>query len=566
MIEIAIVILGLIIIFPFILLTLAEHSYSGSSKGSEGSGYTGSSEGSDLSYLKVIIKRIEGKALDPIYEYKQLDSVKYVENDHIVKMGCHNGQRKLLLTEIEFMSKSPEFIMYAGSAPNEHMPILLSMFPKHKFLLIDPNYHTFNSDYKYVYMNCDVVSPKTLKGVKKDLFGKDGRRYKNAERLKKVIFVDGSTHDVVEYDKDVMNTIRKEVDYKSLISTLLNGSDRIYIIQDYMTPQLTKNLATSLKSANNPECGFISDIRTNMFNPAGPVDLDYVWNDGLQLIFLKTLKPTLSMLKFHPPLRYPNDNSVKEFIGKKIHNDIIKNDLESIKKIHGLDMFKEYTKGKHMYLANTTIYLQTWAPKSSTEARLIITADDLDKPYVNYDYEEWLSKYAYLKYIRGYACFNTYKLFANLSDGYNRLDGCFDCMLEIMILSEYLMKSKSIHLDISAINKWLSSKNNTTEVFKLWKMINNESLYPVDQKGVHGHVQYPPKNIHFYQYQIGDEIVVYEIDDKLKKRKVYTMNNNMLIPVNGYKLNLMDGYKEKPNDLNKLTFNINRSVRNEYNT
>lgn len=566
MIEIGIIILGLIILFPLVLFISVEPNYNGSSENIGGFSYNGGSEISDLSYLKTIISRIEGKVLDPIYEYNQLDKIKYVENDHIIKMGCHNGQRKLLLTEIEFMSKSPEFIIYAGSAPNEHMPILLYMFPKHKFLLVDPNYHTFDSDYKYVYMNCDVVSSKTLNGVKKDLSGRDERRQKNAKRLKKVIFVDGSTHDVVEYNKEVMNTIKKEVDYKSLISTLLSGSDRIYIIQDYMTPQLTTYLATSLKSAKNPDCGFISDIRTNMFHPAGPLDIDYVWNDGLQLIFLKTLKPVLSMLKFHPPLRYPDDNSVKDFIDKKINNDIIRNDLEFIKKTYSLNMLKEYMKTKHMYLPNTTIYLQAWAPKSSTESRLIITREDLDKPYVNYDYEEWLSKYAYLKHIRGYGCFNTYKLFANLSDGYNRLDGCFDCMLEIMILSEYMMKSKSIHLNISEISKWLSSKNNIDKVFKLWKMINKESLYPVDQKGLHGHVRYPPKNIHFYQYQIGDEIVVYEIDDKLKKRKVYTLRNNRLIPVGNYKLNLMNGYKEKPNDLNKLTFNINRSIRNTYST
>lgn len=554
MIELAIAIIGLIILAPILL-------FIGISKEGSYEIYNGGSDKIDYDYLKIMIKRIEGKTFQPIYEYDQLKSVKYPGQDAILKMGCHNGQRKLLLTEIEFFSKSPNFIIYIGSAPNEHMPILLEMFPTYKFLLIDPNYHTFDSDYKYVYMNVDVISQRTLKNVKRDLDGRDTRRYNNAKRLLNVKFLNGSTHNVVDNKKDDMDNIKKNVDYKTIISSLLDGNDRIYIIQDYMTPELARHLTLSLKHAKNPEFGFVSDIRTNMFNPAGPVDIDYVWNDGLQLIFLKTMKPTVSMLKFHPPLRYSDDNSVKDFVEGKLQNDIISADLEYIKKEYKLDMIKGYQIDKHMYLSNTTIYLQAWAPKSSTESRLIITSEDIDKPLINYDYNEWLNKYAYLKYIRGYAYFDHYKYFSHLPlANVSRLDGCFDCMLETIILSDYLMESSNIKLNIPKIMKWLSNKQNATNVSKLWQKINNKSLYPVDQKGIHGYIRSPTKNIHYYEYNENGEI--FEIDNKMNKSKVYDYIDGKLIPVNGYKLNIMDSYTEKDRDLEKLAFNVKRSIDN----
>lgn len=58
---------------------------------------------------------------------------------------CHNGQRKLLFTEIEFLSivakehkLSDCLVLYIGAAEGYHIPILHRMFPDVKFLLIDP--------------------------------------------------------------------------------------------------------------------------------------------------------------------------------------------------------------------------------------------------------------------------------------------------------------------------------------------------------------------------------------------------------------------------------------------
>jgi hypothetical protein len=61
-----------------------------------------------------------------------------------VKSVCHWGQRKLLLSEIEFFSEYgssqiPTFVIYAGAAPGHHIPLLADMFPNLHFLLVDPS-------------------------------------------------------------------------------------------------------------------------------------------------------------------------------------------------------------------------------------------------------------------------------------------------------------------------------------------------------------------------------------------------------------------------------------------
>lgn len=56
---------------------------------------------------------------------------------------CHWGQRKLLLSEIEFLCRSMAFgervtMVYAGAAPGSHLEILYRMFPSVEFVLVDP--------------------------------------------------------------------------------------------------------------------------------------------------------------------------------------------------------------------------------------------------------------------------------------------------------------------------------------------------------------------------------------------------------------------------------------------
>ena len=68
--------------------------------------------------------------------------------ERTVKCGdrstLHIGQRKLLLTEIYFLTNfaknnNNEVLVYAGSAPGNHFPLIIKLFPNiNQFILIDP--------------------------------------------------------------------------------------------------------------------------------------------------------------------------------------------------------------------------------------------------------------------------------------------------------------------------------------------------------------------------------------------------------------------------------------------
>lgn len=58
-----------------------------------------------------------------------------------VKTVIHWGQRKLLMSEIEFLTlhgKPDSVVIYAGAAPGTHMGMLSDMFPEINFVLVDP--------------------------------------------------------------------------------------------------------------------------------------------------------------------------------------------------------------------------------------------------------------------------------------------------------------------------------------------------------------------------------------------------------------------------------------------
>jgi cap2 methyltransferase len=68
-----------------------------------------------------------------------------------IKSVLHWGQRKLLFSEIEFLTLYGEkdiTCIYAGAAPGTHIKYLSSLFPDIKFVLVDPSPFTVKSDEK----------------------------------------------------------------------------------------------------------------------------------------------------------------------------------------------------------------------------------------------------------------------------------------------------------------------------------------------------------------------------------------------------------------------------------
>ncbi len=70
--------------------------------------------------------------------------MEYVASEGVVKTTIHWGQRKLLLSEIEFLTiigrrgLEGATVVYAGAAPGTHMGFLAGLFPGVKFILVDP--------------------------------------------------------------------------------------------------------------------------------------------------------------------------------------------------------------------------------------------------------------------------------------------------------------------------------------------------------------------------------------------------------------------------------------------
>ncbi len=80
-------------------------------------------------------------AFERILEHGKAERLKYRRRKGEVKSVLHWGQRKLLLSEIEFLllhGDGVKLVVYAGAAPGTHIAYLADLFPEHHFVLYDP--------------------------------------------------------------------------------------------------------------------------------------------------------------------------------------------------------------------------------------------------------------------------------------------------------------------------------------------------------------------------------------------------------------------------------------------
>ena len=236
------------------------------------------------------------------------------------KMATHWGQRKLLMSCIQFLNKYEHLaktVVYAGAAPGTNVLVLAEMFPGHHFHLYDPR----------------------------------------------------------DFDSD------------------LNGHERISIFQDYFTND-TASKYTKKKVL------FWSDIRTGCIND-DDFEEQIQENNKMQEKWHKIMKPEFAMYKFRLP----------------------------------------YAKGHTEYMRGQ-IWLQVWAPETSTETRLVVRKNNKTKMYSHSKYEkrmyyfnlitrqwgDYAMTYDKTKYLEKYPlpCLCT----------------CFDCRSESEILKSYLEKFK----------------------------------------------------------------------------------------------------------------------------
>lgn len=464
-------------------------------------------------FLKNLLK-IKKRILNDenLYSYDDLPNIIEYSDDrkNYINTNCHLGQRKLLLTEIEFFSRfipfdSDNIVIYAGSASCEHLPIILDMFPRLKFILIDPNYHLISYKYNYIYQNSEVIEYRHRNNIKKNLKERNYNRNKHLKKITKnlldVSFLnyDKSYNVLTEIDFNEMKKIKEKFfkkGYKNLLKDIKKSRNRVFIIQDYLTLELTKLLSNVIK-----DCYFLSDIRTNLFTKYSH-DLDILWNSSLQTIYLKNLKPKFSMLKFRPPYLIDyNDNIFKNYKDNKYKD--VKKDFDYVKKKYKIDFIKNYDNKKFMYFKSSHILLQAWAPRSSGEARLIISRKNIDSKFVHYDETEWSNKFYYFKFYRQYG-------FNSISNGVLDYNGSYDSMRELMIICNYYLykKDKDYKIDMNLIKKFI--KNNILKIKHIYKKINKYIYYNLKNNS---------KCI-FNNNKKKEDFIVYVFDQKLNKYKI----------------------------------------------
>lgn len=132
-----------------------------------------------------------------------LKRLKYFTKPDWLRINIHLGQRKLLCSEVEFITlvgKRESTIVYAGSAPGYHTVLLAQMFPRCKFILYDPldfseelnglpnveiHQEFFTDDIARKYRNKNVLFISDIRTVSEDTAETGGDHEFNMEQQRK---------------------------------------------------------------------------------------------------------------------------------------------------------------------------------------------------------------------------------------------------------------------------------------------------------------------------------------------------------------------------------------------
>uniref|UniRef100_A0A6C0BBT6 Cap-specific mRNA (nucleoside-2'-O-)-methyltransferase n=1 Tax=viral metagenome TaxID=1070528 RepID=A0A6C0BBT6_9ZZZZ len=352
----------------------------------------------------LFIKATETITDDKEPPYITFDDIKhtlpYVPGENIITPNTHRGQRKLFLSELEFLtlwcknnkinaqrdSDKLPYVVYVGAAPNNKMFLLHKLFPHFTFILIDPAPFDINvngiSHRKQPFK--EIIHLKTNNDNRIPYFGNS------------------------DYNPNYIKTITS------------NKTAKIFIIEDFMTTALGK----ILKQLG--DILFISDIRTTI-NDRAPSNLDIVWNNAQQYNWIKSMNPLLWMVKFRTA--FFDDNNLKNDSYNAIsENEIVQNDFnEAI--TNGIDFIADYKKKKFVFF-DGIMYLQCFPRYKSTETRLVSDKMEIREYDMN-DYESKLYYYNTIK--RGYQLHENNN--AGVVEGF---DYCNCCAKENYLWTDYL--------------------------------------------------------------------------------------------------------------------------------
>lgn len=268
-------------------------------------------------------------------------------------LNKHHGQRKLFMTEMNFINKviarvnktgdnRPLLFVYAGAAPCSHLGYMATLFPKIKFLLVDPNEFFLIRDGKSHYEN-DL-------GV---IYLKSSKTRTIRTNSKRTI----KGHDGKLAQKGYSSTLKMD----RIIQYIKESPAQIFIIEDYFTTEL----AQALKN-DDYYMIFMSDIRTNVSvdDHDDPPEADVLWNNAQVFNWVSAMLPDAVCHKNR--MQYINFpfGSIEPFMIK---------DLENAKNA-GIDFVENFKENKFVFFSGET-YFEPWISRGSSETRLIFFKD-----------------------------------------------------------------------------------------------------------------------------------------------------------------------------------------------
>lgn len=351
------------------------------------------------------------------------------------------GQRKLFLTEVFFLSQNltPEtqdeyIVYYAGAADGSHHTVLSRMFPGLKFVLFDPNFSKIWGDYQTNPNSANIFSlgADKIKFYDQEAFGQEERPKLNL----------------------------KEIDF--------NDSHQYYIFPCFFTTNICPDL---IKLSGDKKILFISDLRVIPVREAGVNSASFnllmqqqVYDDNyLQYNIINSLNQgghlESAMVKF----RFPYKETMGQIRVKRLAENHVTSDLKPEETFLAANQFY-----------NGKIYIQPYAPGSTTEARLIIDKVNLKgrqslKLYNDVHYEEFFS------YINNVVRRSMKFYTPELTFDYHRefdLATKYDHALELLILNSYVVNFQK--------NEILSGEKEPLQL--IWQHLNIIETNPTMSK------------------------------------------------------------------------------------
>ena len=266
-----------------------------------------------------------------------------------IKTACHWGQRKLLLSEVQFLlaakkAKNAVTVLYAGSAPGIHIPWIAQKFKSlvKRWILVDPaNYDSCCHEHPSLEVRNKYFTDRYCWSIRRELVKSKG--------LALLTEVAAGNFATAEEDRERVQTGQVP---NLTMDEMATSHDKD------STPSLNKII--DFEQEDTSPVLFISDIRTGEHTgeSGGPeFEAEVKRNMDDQMRWCHILRPYLSMLK----CRFPY--MTVEFKGVTHH----------------------YPHRSTEYL-DGNVQLQIWAPQTSTETRLIVSKN---APLIEWDNKQY---------------------------------------------------------------------------------------------------------------------------------------------------------------------------------